>query len=219
MIEMYRVSMAYQKGLNALEDLSFKVAKGEFALLTGPSGAGKTTLLKLITCQERATSGQIIVNGRNAAKIRDSGIPALRRDTGMVFQDFKLLNNKTVLENVGLPLDICGMGTREVNHRAWNLLNRVGLKEKVKKFPLQLSGGEQQRVAIARALVGKPPILLADEPTGNLDRENSEIILDLIKSAHEEGTTVLLATHDKEIIKNHPFQTISLQAGRMLSVC
>lgn len=217
MIEMYHVYMAYQKEANALEDINLKVQKGDFILLTGQSGAGKSTLLKLITCQEQATRGQILVNGRNIAKIRHSNIPYLRRNTGIVFQDFKLLNRKTIMENVALPLEIIGKNKREVKHKVWNILKRVGLQHKMGSFPLQLSGGEQQRVAIARALVNDPTILLADEPTGNLDPENAGYIMELIRKANARGTTIMLATHDKELLQKYHYRVITLEKGKIVS--
>jgi cell division transport system ATP-binding protein len=217
MIEMYHVYMAYQKEANALEDINLKVEKGDFVLLTGPSGAGKSTLLKLITCQEQATRGQILVNGRNIAKIRQSSIPYLRRNTGIVFQDFKLLNKKTIMENVALPLEIIGKKKKEIKHKVWNILKMVGLQHKMGSFPLQLSGGEQQRVAIARALVNDPAILLADEPTGNLDPENAGYIMELIRKANAKGTTIMLATHDKELLQRYHYRVITLEKGKIVS--
>lgn len=217
MIEMYHVYMAYQKEANALEDINLKVEKGDFVLLTGPSGAGKSTLLKLITCQEQATRGQILVNGRNIAKIRQSSIPYLRRNTGIVFQDFKLLNKKTIMENVALPLEIIGKKKKEIKHKVWNILKIVGLQHKMGSFPLQLSGGEQQRVAIARALVNDPVILLADEPTGNLDPENAGYIMELIRKANAKGTTIMLATHDKELLQRYHYRVITLEKGKIVS--
>jgi cell division transport system ATP-binding protein len=217
MIEMYHVYMAYQKEANALEDINLKVEKGDFVLLTGPSGAGKSTLLKLITCQEQATRGQILVNGRNIAKIRQSSIPYLRRNTGIVFQDFKLLNKKTIMENVALPLEIIGKKKKEIKHKVWNILKMVGLQHKMGSFPLQLSGGEQQRVAIARALVNDPAILLADEPTGNLDPENAGYIMELIRKANAKGTTIMLATHDKELLQRYHYRIITLEKGKIVS--
>ena len=217
MIEMYHVYMAYQKDANALEDINLKVQKGDFVLLTGASGAGKSTLLKLISCQEQATRGQILVNGRNIAKIRQSSIPYLRRNTGIVFQDFKLLNRKTIMENVALPLEIIGKKKKEIKHKVWNILKMVGLQHKMGSFPLQLSGGEQQRVAIARALVNDPAILLADEPTGNLDPENAGYIMELIRKANARGTTIMLATHDKELLQKYHYRVITLEKGKIVS--
>lgn len=217
MIEMFHVYMAYQKDANALMDINLKVEKGDFLLLTGPSGAGKSTLLKLLTCQEKATKGQILVNGRNIAKIRQSSIPYLRRNTGVVFQDFKLLNRKTIMENISLPLEIIGKSKKEIKHKAWNILRMVGLQHKTGSYPLQLSGGEQQRVAIARALVNDPAILLADEPTGNLDPENAGYIMELIRKANARGTTIILATHDKELLNKYHYRVVHLEKGKIVS--
>jgi cell division transport system ATP-binding protein len=216
MINMYHVNMSYRKGVNTLEDINLNIKKGEFAILTGPSGAGKTTLLKLLTCQENPDNGQIVVNGRNIARIKRSELYRHRRDTGIVFQDSKLLKDQTVLDNVAMPREIVGKSRKEARHKAWNLLRDVGLHKKADSYPLQLSGGEQQRVAIARALVGSPSILLADEPTGNLDDENSQHILNLLKTANTAGTTILVATHDNTIIKKHSCRLITLKEGRMV---
>ncbi len=217
MIKMYHVNMSYRKGVNTLQNINLNIKKGEFALLTGSSGAGKTTLLKLLTCQERPDNGQIVVNGRNLAKIKQSELYRHRRDTGMVFQDSKLLKDQTVLDNVAMPLEIVGKSRKEARHKAWNLLRDVNLHKKADSYPLQLSGGEQQRVAIARALVGRPSILLADEPTGNLDSESSQHILNLLKTANAAGTTILVATHDNTLIKKHSCRLITLEEGRMVS--
>ena len=217
MIKMYHVNMSYRKGINTLEDITLNIKKGEFALLTGPSGAGKTTLLKLLTCQESPDNGQIVVNGRNIARIKQSELYRHRRDTGMVFQDSKLLKDQTVLDNVAMPLEIVGKSRKEARHKAWNLLRDVNLHKKADSYPLQLSGGEQQRVAIARALVAGPSILLADEPTGNLDSENSQHILNLLRTANAAGTTILVATHDNAIIKKHVGRLITLEGGRIVS--
>ncbi|MDT8317858.1 MAG: cell division ATP-binding protein FtsE [bacterium] len=217
MIKMYHVNMSYRKGVNTLEDITLNIKKGEFALLTGPSGAGKTTLLKLLTCQERPDDGQIVVNGRNIARIKQSQLYRHRRDTGIVFQDSKLLKDQTVLDNVAMPLEIRGKSRKEARHKAWNLLRDVGLHKKAGSYPLQVSGGEQQRVAIARALVGRPSILLADEPTGNLDSENSEYILNLLEAANKADTTILVATHDETLIRKHSCRLLTLKEGRMVS--
>ena len=217
MIEMYHVYKSYQGGANALEDINLKIKKGEFVLLTGRSGAGKSTLLKLISCQERATKGQILVGGRNIVKIKNTAIPYLRRNTGIVFQDFKLLNDKPIFENIALPLEVRGHRRKEIKRKVFNVLRMVGLQHKVSSFPLQLSGGEQQRIAIARALVCDPAILLADEPTGNLDPDNSRYIMDLLRRSNAKGTTVLLATHDKIIIQQYHYRAVSLENGKIAS--
>lgn len=217
MIQMYQVTKSYLKGDHALEGITLKINRGDFALLTGPSGAGKSTLLKLLTCQEALTSGQILVDGRNIVRAKNYAINQIRRNTGVVFQDFKLLNNRTILENVALPCEILGIKKREVKHKGWNALKKVNLEKKMNCFPLQLSGGEQQRVAVARALINEPDILLADEPTGNLDSKSSENILDLFEEANRKGTTVLLATHDKTIINNFKGEIFHLEKGKIVS--
>ncbi len=217
MIEMYKVYMSYQKGRYSLEDISVKIDSHEFVILTGESGAGKSTLLKLITCQEKVSRGQIVVNGRNISRARHSGIPQLRRKMGIVFQDFKLLNNMSIIDNVALPLAIIGLNKNEMRHKAWNALKEVGLEEKRENKPLQLSGGEQQRVAIARAIVNKPELLIADEPTGNLDPVNAGYVVDLLKKANSNGTTVICATHDDNIIKSCKSRVITLHQGKVIS--
>lgn len=217
MIEMYKVYMSYQKGQYSLENISLKIQNNEFVILTGDSGAGKSTLLKLITGQEKVSQGQIVVNGRNISRASHSGIPQLRRKMGIVFQDFKLLNNMSIMDNVALPLAIIGSSKNEIKHKAWNALKEVGLEDKRKKNPLQLSGGEQQRVAIARAIVNKPELLIADEPTGNLDSTNAGYIVGLLKKANSTGTTVVCATHDKDIIKSCNSRVITLKKGKIIS--
>lgn len=193
------------------------VDKGEFVFLTGPSGAGKTTLLKLLFCAERATRGQILVNGRNIARIRESSIPYLRRNIGVVFQDFKLLNNRTVFENVALALDVIGAKRKEIKSKVWKILKLVGLQHKINTKPLRLAGGEQQRIAIARALVNDPAILLADEPTGNLDPDLTIEIVNLLKDINARGTTVMIATHDRSLVEKLHKRTLILDKGKLLN--
>jgi cell division transport system ATP-binding protein len=202
-------------GTFALHDLTLEVKKGEFVFLTGSSGAGKTTLLKLLFAAERPNEGQILVLGRNIARLRESAIPALRRRIGVVFQDFKLLNRLTIEDNVAVALEVVGTPRREARARAFRLLKQVGLQHRRYHHPLSLSGGEQQRVAIARALVNEPEILLADEPTGNLDPELTIEIMDLISSASTRGTTVIVATHDHSVIERYGKRTIHLEGGRI----
>ena len=192
------------------------VEKGEFVFLTGPSGAGKTTLLKLIMADVFATRGQILVGGRNVARIDRSSIPFLRRNIGVVFQDFKLLPTRTVGENVAYTLEVLGTPGREVRRRVLTMLKQVGLEHKVDAWPLQLSGGEQQRVAIARALVNDPAILLADEPTGNLDQKLTLEVMDLLTTVNARGTTVLVATHDPQILSRYKRRTLRLEQGRVV---
>ena len=215
MIHLYHVSKRYSPHALALADVSMSVEKGEFAFLTGPSGAGKTTLLKLIFREELPTEGQILVNGRNITALPAHQIPHLRRTIGVVFQDFKLLTLKTILENVTLVLRIVGVPPRERKSRAYRVLKMVGLQHKLNSFPLELSGGEQQRVAIARALINEPAILLADEPTGNLDPDLAQEIMELFKEINARGTTVLVATHDRDMIARMGRRTIHLERGRL----
>jgi cell division transport system ATP-binding protein len=215
-IRLYHVSKSYLAGTYALHDVSLEVQKGELIFLTGPSGAGKTTLLKLMFAAERPSEGQILVRGRNVGRLRESAIPALRRRIGVVFQDYKLLSRRTIEENVRLALDVTGTPRREARARVFRVLKQVGLQHRRFHHPLSLSGGEQQRVALARALVNEPEILLADEPTGNLDPELTLEIMDLIADASTRGTTVLVATHDMGLIERYGKRTVRLEEGRMV---
>ena len=216
MIQVYNVNKAYQKDSSALSDITLKVGKGEFAYLTGPSGAGKSTLLKLLYGAEKPSRGQILVDGQNVTRMGPGRLPFLRRRLGIVFQDFKLLNNRTIFENVAFPLEVHGRKRFEVSKRVYQALKHVRLEHKLNRLPLQLSGGEQQRVAIARALVVDPVVLLADEPTGNLDPEVTLDIMELLKGSCARGTTVLLATHDREIIRQFPRRVLHLENGRLI---
>jgi len=217
MIQLFHVNKRYDHDAPALVDVNLSIDKGEFVFLTGPSGAGKTTLLKLIFCAEKATSGQILVTGRNVARISNSQIPYLRRKIGVVFQDFKLLAGRTVRDNVALTLDVLGMGRRDAQRRVEVMLKQVGLAHKIDSYPPRLSGGEQQRVAIARALVNDPAILLADEPTGNLDHKLTLEIMDLLTDFSARGTTVVVATHDEGLLTRDQKRTISLENGQVAS--
>jgi cell division transport system ATP-binding protein len=217
MIQMFHVYKAYPGDPPVLSDINLHVEKGEFVFLTGPSGAGKTTLLKLIFCAEKATKGQILVGGRNIARIRESAVPYLRRNIGVVFQDFKLLPNRTVRDNVSFTLDVLGVPRDEAHERVHRMLKLVGLQHKADSFPLKLSGGEQQRVVIARALVNDPTILLADEPTGNLDPALTLEIMDLLTQVNVRGTTVLVATHDTSLIARYQKRTIRIERGQVVS--
>ena len=216
MIQTYHVYKQYNRESAALSDVTLKVDKGEFVFLTGPSGAGKTTFLKLIFREESPTQGQILVNGRNVSALPESKIPFLRRSIGVVFQDFKLLKRKTVFENVAFVLRIMGFPKAERKRRAFKILKQVGLHHKMNAFPLQLSGGEQQRVAVARALINEPVLLLADEPTGNLDPELAYEIMQLFREINNRGTTVLVATHDRELITRLGKRVILLENGRVM---
>lgn len=201
MIQMFHVTKAYPGDPPTLTDINLHVEKGEFVFLTGPSGAGKTTLLKMIFCEEMPTRGQILVGGRNVGRIRDSAVPYLRRNIGVVFQDFKLLHYRTVAENVAFALDVLGVPRSEGRERVRKMLKLVGLEHKMDSLPMKLSGGEQQRVVIARALVNDPTILLADEPTGNLDPGNKQRAMRLlIEMANARGVTLLAATHDESLL-------------------
>ncbi len=216
MIRLYHVSKVYPPRFPALTDLSLAIEAGEFILLTGPSGAGKTTLLRLVLGAEAPTAGQIVIGGRNLARLGRAGIAALRRKTGMVFQDAKLLAGVPVLDNVALPAEAAGDSSREARRKAFALLRDLGLKDLVRRYPRSLSGGEQQRVALARALVNEPALLLADEPTGNLDEESASRVVELMSRAHGAGATVVLATHDPHLLRTVTGRQIALRAGRLV---
>lgn len=217
MIQLHNVSKAYRKDASALVELNLKIPKGDFVYVTGPSGAGKSTLLKLLYGAEKPNRGQILINGQNLTRMGSGKIALLRRRLGIVFQDFKLLNNRTVYENVAFPLEVIGKKRYEISKKVYHTLKLVGLQHKLQSFPLELSGGEQQRVAVARALVVDPLVLLADEPTGNLDPEVTLDILEMFKGANARGTTVLLATHDRSLISRFPRRLIVLEDGRIAS--
>ncbi|MEW5904783.1 MAG: cell division ATP-binding protein FtsE [Pseudomonadota bacterium] len=213
MIRFGQVYKRYPGGHEALQDVSFEVAKGEMVYLTGHSGAGKSTLLKLVAAIERPTSGSVLVNGQNIRAIKREAIPALRRNIGLIFQDHKLLFDRTAFDNVLLPLQIAGFEHREATKRARAALDKVGLLNREKANPIALSGGEQQRLCIARAIVSRPAILLADEPTGNLDAEYSNEILNIFKSFHEVGVTLLISTHDENVLRRFPARALYLKQG------
>jgi cell division transport system ATP-binding protein len=215
MIQMYHVDLRYAGGTYGLRDVSLTLERGEFVFLTGASGAGKTSLLRLLFAAEQPSAGQILVAGRNITRIRPAQIPALRRQTGVIFQDFKLLPERTVFENVAIALELAGTAKRDIRTRVWSLLKRLGLGHRIDHKPRSLSGGEQQRVAIARALVNDPPLLLADEPTGNLDPALALDIMDIIADAHARGTTVLVATHDPSLLERYRHRRIVLDGGRI----
>jgi cell division transport system ATP-binding protein len=217
LIQFFHVSKRYPGGLTALDQVSFEIARGQFVFLTGPSGAGKTTLLRLIFREETPDDGQILVNGRNVASIPPRKIPYLRRTIGVVFQDFRLIPRKTVFENVSYLPRILGFDLKQQRRMAYLALRRVGLAHRMNAFPPQLSGGEQQRVAIARALVNEPEILIADEPTGNLDPDLAREILRLFLAVNLRGTTVLLATHDRDTIQRVGRRVLTLDRGRLAS--
>ncbi len=217
MIQTYRLYKTYPGGSAALSDITIRVERGEFVFLAGPSGAGKSTLLKLLFCQEKPSHGEILVDGVNVSKIQGKRIPVLRRRIGMIFQDFKLLNHITVFENIAFALEILGYSKKEIKRRAWQALRLVGLHEKMDVLPLRLSGGEQQRVAIARALGKDPPLILADEPTGNLDPDLTADIINMLILLNTKGTTILVATHDTDLIQRYRKRVIALFEGRVVN--
>nr|WP_086939304.1 cell division ATP-binding protein FtsE [Thaumasiovibrio occultus] len=218
MIQFQQVSKAYRGGRQALQHVSFHLAAGELALLTGHSGAGKSTLLKLICAIERPNDGRIFFNGHDITRIPSQQIPFLRRHLGIIFQDHKLLLDATAYDNVALPLRVAHMDEREVKRRVSAALDKVGLLDKARCLPSQLSGGEQQRVGIARAVVNRPLVLLADEPTGNLDQQLSLQMMRLFAEFNRAGVTVLLATHDMSLIHQHQGKRLSLQSGQLSEV-
>jgi cell division transport system ATP-binding protein len=213
MIQLHNVSLAYQKDATALNCVNLRVNKGEFMFLTGPSGAGKTTLLRLLYGDLTPTSGQVLIDGQNVSRMSRSQIPLLRRTIGVVFQDFKLLPNRTVFENVAITLEVLGWGRADIGKKVMHILRQMGMESKHQLIPQRLSGGEQQRVALARALVNDPKILLADEPTGNLDDANKNQILAIFKDANVRGTTVVVATHDRRLIENSHKRLVTLSKG------
>lgn len=214
MIRLYHVSKSYGS-TQVLHDVTFRLSKGEFAYLTGASGAGKSTLLKLLYGAEAPTSGKLLVGGVDASKLGPARLPLLRRNLGVIFQDFKLIPNRTVFDNVGLALEVIGAERREISRRVNAVLNVVGLGGKGERRPLDLSGGEQQRVAIARAIVNDPAVLLADEPTGNLDGAMAVEVMEILLSINLRGTTVMVATHDIGLMERFPHRRLRLTAGRM----
>ena len=218
MIETHHLSKFYSRGLYAIRDLSITVQKGEFVFLTGPSGAGKSTFLRLLLIQERASEGDILVNGYNLARLSRSEVQEYRRGVGFVFQDFKLIQSRTILENITFVPDVLGVSVAQQRRRAFQVLKWVGLQHRMNAYPHDLSGGEQQRVAIARALVSEPMLILADEPTGNLDPDLSLEVMNLFREINAGGTTVVVATHDRELIRLVGRRTITLDQGRVVEV-
>lgn len=217
MIRFINASKRYSSGFDALQNVNFHMAAGEMAFLTGHSGAGKSSLLKLIALLERSSRGQVIINNQNLAKISRRRIPYFRRNIGIIFQDHQLLFDRTVYDNVALPLIIAGFSHRDIGKRVRAALDKVGLLNKEKKYPITLSGGEQQRVGIARAVVNKPPLILADEPTGNLDPELSAEIMSLFRDFSDVGVTVLVATHDLALISQLPYRLLTLKNGKLIN--
>ncbi|MFT5878947.1 MAG: cell division transport system ATP-binding protein [Moritella sp.] len=217
MIRFEDVSKVYPGSLSALQKVNFHLEKGEMAFLTGHSGAGKSTLLRLISMLERPTTGNIFLDGRNVSRVNKKEIPFLRRNIGIIFQDHRLLVDRTVFDNVALPLVIQGHTAKEVKNRVLAALDKVGLYNKVKCYPTMLSGGEQQRVGIARAIISRPALLLADEPTGNLDPQLSTEIIKLFEEFNRAGTSVLIATHDLGLIAKMRYRTLTIKQGELFN--
>lgn len=217
LISFSQVSKRYPGGFDALRGVTLDIEAGEMAFITGRSGAGKSTLLKLLPALERPTSGTVMLNGQNVAQLRPAAIPYLRRNIGLVFQDQKLLYDRSVIDNVMLPMQICGHPPREAARRARAALDKVGLLAKEKLDPAGLSGGEQQRVCIARAVVNRPALLIADEPTASLDQDTALHIMEMFRSFHQVGVTVLIASHDMQLVERYATRTIALDQGRLVS--
>jgi cell division transport system ATP-binding protein len=213
-IHMFNVSKQYGE-IEALSNLSLEVRKNEFVFVTGPSGAGKSTMIKLLYMGETVSTGNILVDGMNLSRISRKQIPMLRRKFGIVFQDFKLISTKTVFQNVSLVLEVAGFKPKDIQPLVMDVLERVGIQDRSEDFPPVLSGGEKQRVAIARAMVGTPKIVIADEPTGSLDPESAAHIFRLLRSVHARGATVIIATHDQQMISRHNGRVVRLVKGRM----
>ncbi len=217
MIELNEVTKEYSKGIAALNGVNLKIDAGEFVFIVGDSGSGKSTLIKLIMKELEPTSGTIIVNGQSLGRLKHRHIPKYRRTLGVVFQDFRLLKDRNIYENIAFALRVTGTATRVISKKVPAALSLVGLAQKYKAFPKELSGGEQQRVAIARAVVNEPLILLADEPTGNLDPTNSWEIMKLLEEANDKGTTVLVVTHNQEIVNEMKKRVITMEKGVIVS--
>ncbi len=217
MLKIFDLNKTYNTDVYALRDINLHVKPGEFVSIVGQSGSGKSTLMRVIIAEERFDKGKLIVGGWDITKIKGNEVPTLRRQIGVVFQDFKLLSKKTAFENIAFAMEACGFKTAEIRERVAQMLSLVSLKDKINRYPSQLSGGEQQRVAIARSLVHKPKLLIADEPTGNLDSINTREIVDLLKKINSLGTTVLLMTHDKEVVNSLKGRVITLDSGYIIS--
>lgn len=217
MIEFKGVTKKYDHGVTALDNISLKIEKGEFVFLVGPSGSGKSTFLKLVIKEEDPTEGIININSRDLDKLKESDVPYLRRKIGFVFQDFRLLYDKTVAENITFALRVIEASDREIRTQLTSVLKQVGLEGKEDSYPNQLSGGEQQRVALARALATRPPIIIADEPTGNLDAETAKGIMDTLYEINAKGTTIVVVTHDQNIIRSSSKRVIALEKGKIVT--
>lgn len=216
MIHMSNVSKIYENGVPALKNVNIDIEKGEFVFVVGPSGAGKSTFIKMILREVLPTTGELMINGRNLVTMKETEVPYLRRGLGIVFQDYRLLPNKTVYENVAFAMQVIEAPRREMQKRVNSVLDLVGLKEKIKSLPSQLSGGEQQRIAIARAIVNSPMVVIADEPTGNLDPETSWDIMEIFKRINKSGTTILMATHDKTIVDTMKKRVVAIENGSII---
>lgn len=216
MIEFHNVTVQYQKDSPALANINLKIPKGDFVFVTGPSGAGKSTLLKLVYGAVEPVRGHVVVDGQNLTRMPRKQIPYLRRNVGVIFQDFKLLNSRSVFDNVAMTLEVLGWDSKDIGKKVFHMLKRLGIEHKKDSSPLRLSGGEQQRVALARALVNDPRILLADEPTGNLDEANKDQILQIFREANIRGTTVLIASHDRRVLSSVQSKVVRLEKGQLL---
>ncbi|WP_044736843.1 cell division ATP-binding protein FtsE [Geobacillus kaustophilus] len=216
MIEMQDVYKTYPNGVVALNGVNVRIKQGEFVYVVGPSGAGKSTFIKMMYREEKPTSGTIMVNGVNLAKLKDSKVPLLRRHIGVVFQDFKLLPKLNVYENVAFALEVIEESPKVIRKKVMEVLDLVGLKHKIRSYPNELSGGEQQRVSIARSIVNSPKIVIADEPTGNLDPETSWGIVELFEKINDRGTTIVMATHNKEIVNATRRRVIAIENGKIV---
>lgn len=215
MIEMVDVSKTYPNGVNAVNGINIKIEQGDFVYVVGPSGAGKSTFIKMMYREEKPTKGTIYINGKNIANIKNSKVPLLRREIGVIFQDFKLLPMFTVYENVAFALEVTEERSQTIKKRVMEVLELVGLKHKVRMLPTELSGGEQQRVAIARSIVRSPRLVIADEPTGNLDPETSWDIMNIFQQINTMGTTVIMATHNRDIVNTIKHRVIAIEEGRI----
>ncbi|MDD2579473.1 MAG: cell division ATP-binding protein FtsE [Clostridia bacterium] len=216
MIEFDRVSKRYVTGTHALRNVSFTIEDGEFVFIIGKSGAGKSTLIKLLTCEEQPSSGNVRIDQIDVSALRRRLVPYLRRNIGMVFQDFRLIDSKTVFENVAFAMEIIGASRRSIRRRVPIVLSIVGLRDKARALPRQLSGGEQQRVAVARAMVNNPLLILADEPTGNLDPASSEALMALLEQINQSGTTVIVCTHDRDLVDRMKRRVLEIQDGNLV---
>lgn len=217
MIKVNNLSKTYKPNIHALRDLDFHIKPGEFVSVVGQSGSGKSTLIKIIIAEEKATRGEMLVGGWDITHIKNNEIPTLRRQLGVIFQDFKLLAKKTVFENIAFAMEACGFANDEIDRTVKQMIALVGLKGKENRYPHQLSGGEQQRVAIARSLVHKPKLLVADEPTGNLDSINTREIIDLLKKINDLGTTIVLVTHNRDVVNSLKSRVLTLENGALIS--